>query len=91
MFSNRNTDEERKSEKYCKLLMNGYASTMVIHEMWILIKKMGKVVTALLFSLTIASLESKGYEVGYDEWSAGHNWTHWAEALADGVIFIYSR
>ena len=50
-----------------------------------------KVVTPLLFSLTIASLESKGYEVGYYEWSAGHKWTHWADALADGLIYIYSR
>jgi enterochelin esterase-like enzyme len=36
-----------------------------------------------------AALESKGYRVGYKEVSAGHNWTHWADALADGLSHAF--
>lgn len=34
-------------------------------------------------------LESKGYRVGYKEVSAGHNWTHWKDTLADGLIYLF--
>jgi enterochelin esterase family protein len=34
-------------------------------------------------------LESNGQIVGYREFSAGHNWTHWKDALSDGLIYLY--
>jgi enterochelin esterase-like enzyme len=34
-------------------------------------------------------LESKGYELAYKELNAGHNWTHWADALADALSYTF--
>jgi enterochelin esterase family protein len=34
-------------------------------------------------------LESKGYRLGYAEWNAGHNWTHWSDGLADGLKYLF--
>ena len=33
-------------------------------------------------------LESKGYALGYREVNAGHNWTHWTDALPDALSYI---
>ncbi len=34
-------------------------------------------------------LESRGYSVTYKEWQAGHNWTHWGDALADALPELF--
>ncbi len=34
-------------------------------------------------------LASNGYRVGYKEVSAGHNWTHWRDALASGLMYFF--
>jgi enterochelin esterase-like enzyme len=36
-----------------------------------------------------AVLDAKGYAVRYRELSAGHNWTHWKDALSDGLIYLF--
>ncbi len=38
-----------------------------------------------------ALLREKGYNVAYREFSAGHNYTVWADQLADALIFQYGR
>jgi enterochelin esterase family protein len=34
-------------------------------------------------------LESKGYDFVYREYNFGHNWTHWEDALADALAWIF--
>jgi enterochelin esterase family protein len=34
-------------------------------------------------------LERKGYRLVYRESNAGHNWTHWADALADALSYTF--
>lgn len=36
-------------------------------------------------------LEKKGYTVAYHEVNAGHNWTHWADTLADALSHIFAK
>jgi enterochelin esterase family protein len=38
-----------------------------------------------------ALLTSKRYVLKYTEWSAGHNWTHWSAALADGLSYLFPQ
>lgn len=35
------------------------------------------------------ALDAKGYRLGYAEWNAGHNWTHWSDGLADGLTYLF--
>ena len=36
-----------------------------------------------------AALEQKGYRPAYREVNAGHNWTHWADELAEGLSYLF--
>ena len=36
-------------------------------------------------------LEKKGYRVAYREVNAGHNWTHWTDALADALSYLFAK
>ena len=36
-------------------------------------------------------LEKKGYKLAYREMNAGHNWTHWADALADALSYLFAK
>ena len=36
-------------------------------------------------------LEKKGYRLAYREVNAGHNWTHWADALADALSYVFAK
>jgi enterochelin esterase-like enzyme len=37
------------------------------------------------------TLEKKGYKVAYREVNAGHNWTQWADTLADGLMHLFAK
>ncbi len=34
-------------------------------------------------------LESKGYDLAYREVNTGHNWTHWQDALAEALVYLF--
>jgi enterochelin esterase-like enzyme len=36
-----------------------------------------------------AVLLAKGYKISYREVYAGHNWTHWRDAIADGLVYLF--
>lgn len=36
-------------------------------------------------------LKSKGYELSYHEYSQGHNWTHWGDALPDALTWTFPK
>lgn len=36
-----------------------------------------------------AVLLARGYKISYREFHAGHNWTHWREAMPDGLIYLF--
>ena len=36
-----------------------------------------------------AVLLSKGYKISYREVHAGHNWTHWRDAIANGLVYLF--
>jgi enterochelin esterase family protein len=36
-------------------------------------------------------LEKKGYKLAYREVNAGHNWTHWADTLADALSYLFAK
>lgn len=38
-----------------------------------------------------ATLEKNGYRPAYREVNAGHNWTHWADALAEGLSYLFAK
>jgi enterochelin esterase-like enzyme len=37
------------------------------------------------------ALEKKGYKLAYREVNAGHNWTHWADTLADALSYLFAK
>ncbi|MGA9769947.1 MAG: alpha/beta hydrolase-fold protein [Blastocatellia bacterium] len=37
------------------------------------------------------ALEKKGYKLAYREVNAGHNWTHWADNLADALSHLFAK
>jgi enterochelin esterase-like enzyme len=38
-----------------------------------------------------ATLEKQGYRPAYREVNAGHNWTHWADELAEGLSYLFAK
>ena len=38
-----------------------------------------------------AALEKQGYRPAYREVNAGHNWTHWADELAEGLSYLFAK
>jgi enterochelin esterase family protein len=37
------------------------------------------------------TLEKKGYKLAYREVNAGHNWTHWTDALPDALSYLFAK